>query len=251
MEYPQKSMAAAILERINTLRRTKLFRHAGDSELAEISRLVTVHRLRRDEPLVFEGEEARELFVLVQGSLRLYREAADGREQVISIEYPVSTVNEVHLFDSGPHAFSISACEEALVWSLPITCCRQKLADLPQLAWNGLELMARRLRNAIELVHSLSLLGVDQRLARFLLEEAQQRGRRQADGWHVELTMSNQQIGAVVGAVREVVSRSMSKLQRQRLILFHNRTVIIPDEELLWRFACSKREIPELTVAAG
>jgi CRP/FNR family transcriptional regulator len=244
-------MGTAILDRVGVLRRTALFRHLSESELADFCRHASVRRLCRDEPLVFEGEQATGLFVLAEGSVRVYREAADGREQVLRIEHPVTTLNELHLFDGGPHPASISACEDSLILWLQSPRCRQRLSDSPELALGALELMAERLRNAFDLVHSLSLLGVDQRLARFLLEEAHQRGTNRADGLRVELNMSNQQIGAVIGAVREVVSRSMSKLQKRRLILFHNRTVVIPDEKLLGRFAASRHEIRELKAIAG
>jgi CRP/FNR family cyclic AMP-dependent transcriptional regulator len=244
-------MGTAILDRVGALRRTALFRHLSESELAGFCHQASVRRLRRDEPLVFEGEEAAGLFVLAEGSVRVYREAADGREQVIRIEHAVTTLNEVHLFDGGPHPASISACDDALILWLQFSRCRQRLNDSPELALGALELMAERLRSAFDLVHSLSLLGVDQRLARFLLEEAHQRGMKCPDGVHVELNMSNQQIGAVIGAVREVVSRSMSKLQKRRLILFHNRTVVIPDEKLLTRFASSRHTVRDLTAVAG
>jgi CRP-like cAMP-binding protein len=244
-------MGTALLDRVGALRRTALFRHVSEPELVVLCQQASVRRLRRDEPLVFEGEQAKGLFVLAEGSVRLYREAADGREQVLRIEHAVTTLNEVHLFDGGPHPASISACEDSVVLWLQFPACRQRIGESPQLALGALELMAERLRNAFDLVHSLSLLGVDQRLARFLLDTARQRGRKCPEGLHLELHMSNQQIGAVIGAVREVVSRSMSKLQKQGLIIFRNRTVIIPDERLLARFASSRRHVPELTVAAG
>ena len=48
-----------------------------------------------------------------------------------------------------------------------------------------------------------------------------------------DLVMTNAQIAARVGSVREVVSRALARLQHDGLILLDNRRVTIPDEELL------------------
>jgi DNA-binding GntR family transcriptional regulator len=45
--------------------------------------------------------------------------------------------------------------------------------------------------------------------------------------------MTNGQIAARVGSVREVVSRALARLQQDGLIQVDNRSVTIPDEELL------------------
>jgi CRP-like cAMP-binding protein len=247
-------MASANIDRLGALRRVTLFRSLSDSELGELAQNSLIRKLRRDEPLVFEGEAAAGLLVLVQGSVRLFREAMDGREQVIRIEHAVATLNELQLIDTGQHPASISACEESLVISLHIAQCRQKLADSPRFALDVLEKLAQRLRYSFDLIDSLSLLAVDQRLAQFLLDQAQVNGRVYAHGLRVELTMSNQQIGSIIGAVREVVSRSMSKLQRCGFISVWGRTVMIPDERVLSEFAATGRENrdrKEITAAAG
>src|SRR5579884_1919975 len=250
----RRPMASANIDRFGALRRVPLFRSLNDLELGEVAQNSLVRKLRRDEPLVFEGEVAASLLVLAQGSVRLFREAMDGREQVIRIEHAVATLNELQLIDNGQHPASISACEESLVISLHIAQCRQKLADTPRFALDVLEKLAQRLRCSFDLIDSLSLLAVDQRLAQFLLDQAQVNGRVYAHGVRVELTMSNQQIGSIIGAVREVVSRSMSKLQRCGLVSIWGRTVMIPDERLLSDFAATGRDIRdrrEITAAVG
>ncbi|MDQ2774912.1 MAG: Crp/Fnr family transcriptional regulator [Acidobacteriota bacterium] len=240
-------MGAALLDRVGTLRQAALFRTFSDFDLCELAQHATVRRLRRDECLVYEGEQAKGLLILADGAVRAYREGSDGREQVLCIEQPVTTLNELQLFDGGPHPASISACEESLVLRVPFAHCRH----YPHFASTALELMSERLRNAFELVHSLSLLSVEQRLARFLLEQADSTRTCPQQGLRVELTMSNQQIGAVVGAVREVVSRCLSKLHKRGLIVFSGRTVAIPDEARLNRFISSSRANREVRAAAS
>lgn len=107
----------------------------------------------------------------------------------------------------------------------------------PNIALAALKLLAARLRRCAELVEALSLHEVDQRLARLLLDEARLRGSRTEEGITFELALTNQQIAARIGTVREVVSRALSRLQQNELIIVSARVVTILDEETLRAFA--------------
>lgn len=224
------------MNHIGLLRQTTLFRHFSDGELAEFAQGAILRRLSRHETLVYEGQESKSLFVLMKGSVRLYFEGYDGREQVISVVEAVGTFNELILFDGGLQPFSISACEESVVLCLRAGQIRQKFSDSLHPAADALQLVAAQLRGALDLVRSLSLLDVAQRLAHFLLDYAQHHGSRCPDGIHVRLDLSNQEIGESVGAVREVISRAMARLQKSGLIVCSGKALVIPDETLLWQF---------------
>ncbi|HKQ77276.1 MAG TPA: Crp/Fnr family transcriptional regulator [Blastocatellia bacterium] len=101
----------------------------------------------------------------------------------------------------------------------------------PQIALAALKMLAGRLRKCAELVEALSLREVDQRLARWLLSEARARGRRDASGIEVTLALTNQQIAARIGSIREVVSRALSRLQQNGLIIVDGRRITICDEQ--------------------
>ena len=101
----------------------------------------------------------------------------------------------------------------------------------------ALKLMAGRLRKCAELVEALSLHEVDQRLAGWLNTEARARGKRTPAGLELSLVLTNQQIAARIGSVREVISRSLARLQQNGLIAVDGRSVVIKDEEALAVFS--------------
>ena len=86
-------------------------------------------------------------------------------------------------------------------------------------------------------METLSLKEVGQRVARFLLAEAQRHGTSTNQGTLIILTQTHQQIAAHVGTVREVISRTFSRLQHDGLIIVKDRDLTIPDEAALARFA--------------
>lgn len=114
---------------------------------------------------------------------------------------------------------------------------RQLCLSQPGIALAALKLLAARLRKCAELVEAQSLHEVDQRLASLLLAEARSRGSRSGKRVMVELALSNQQVAARIGSVREVVSRALSRLQLNELITVEGRVITIPDEEVLRAYA--------------
>ncbi|MFN7998486.1 MAG: Crp/Fnr family transcriptional regulator [Bryobacteraceae bacterium] len=211
---------------------TLLFSSLATAELDELASCASELRLSKGEILFVAGEEARGLFVVVQGSIRAFR-GSGGREQVIHVERAGATIAEMAVFDDGPYPATAAADEDSAVLFIDKHDFQQFLLDHPHVALSALKLLARRLRRHAELVESLSFREVGQRLARYVLTEARAKGFRGERGLQVELELSNQQIAARVGTVREVVSRALSRLQQEGLLEIDGRRLTIPDESAL------------------
>ena len=229
------------MDKIAALRRTALFKELDDLTLGALAGRSVERRFARDEVLFIAGEEARGLFVIVEGSVRAFRESVEGREQVIHVERAGATVAEVPVFDDGTFPSTVAAEEETTTLFIDRRDVRRLCIEHPEIALAALKVLAGRLRRCAELVEALSLREVGQRLARFLLNEARAKGERAGGGLRVELTHTNQQIAARVGSVREVVSRALARLQHDGLIALEGRALDIPDESALAAFAGEER----------
>lgn len=220
-------------DKVSALRRTALFGGLGDIEIALLAGRAVERRLLRDEHLFSAGDESRGLYVVVSGAVRAYRTGADGREQVIHVEREGATFAEVPVFDDGPMPSTVAADEDAVVLFLDKRDVRQLCREHPSIAVAALKVLAARLRRCSDLVATLSLQDVGERLGLFLLAEAAARGTRAGDGIDVELQLTKEQIATRIGTVREVVSRALGRLQRAGLVAVEGRRVSILDEEAL------------------
>jgi CRP/FNR family transcriptional regulator len=226
-----------IADKIASLRRTALFGELTEPELCALAERAIERHLGRDEVLFIKGEEARGLFVIVTGALRAVRDGIDGREQVIHVERAGATIAELPVFDDKPYPSTVIAEEEAVVLFLDKRDVRKLCLEHPQIALCALRLLAGRLRKCAELVETLSLREVDQRLARWLLNEAKSRGTRTNEQLEITLRLTHQQVASRIGSVREVVSRALSRLQQNGLIKVEGRSITIPDEKALTSYA--------------
>lgn len=220
-------------DKIAALRRTQIFGELDEPQLLALAGRATERRLSHGEVLFVAGDEARGLYVVVEGAVRAFRESVDGREQVIHVERAGATIAEVPVFDEGTYPSTVSAEEDSILLFIDKREVRRLCFEHPQIALAALKLLAGRLRKCAELVEALSLHEVDQRLARLLLAEALRQGVREGSRIAVDLVLTNQQIASRIGTVREVVSRALARLQQNDLIRVEGRRVYIVDEEAL------------------
>lgn len=225
------------IDKLAALRGTALFKELDTETLHVLAARAIERRFQKDELLFVAGEEARGLYVVVEGAVRAFRESPDGREQVIHVERAGGTVAEVPVFDDGTFPSTVAAETDSILLFIDKRDVRNLCLEHPQIALAALKVLAGRLRHCAELVETLSLREVGQRLARLLLAEARARGSRTKEGFDLTLTLTNQQVAARVGSVREVVSRALTRLQHDGLIVIKGRRLSIPDETALAAYA--------------
>lgn len=232
-----RSCAVMTLDKVAALRSAALFKELDEPTLRLIAARAVERTFQKDEIVFIAGERAQGLYLIVDGSVRAFRESSDGREQVIHVERAGATIAEVPVFDDGNYPSTAAAEEDTRALFLDKRDVRQLCLQRPQIAFAALRVLAGRLRRCAELVEELSLKEVGQRVARFLLAEAKRTGKHTEHGVVINLTQTNQQIAARVGTVREIISRVFSRLQHDRLITVEERRLTILDEAALAAFA--------------
>jgi CRP/FNR family transcriptional regulator len=152
-----------------------------------------------------------------------------------------SVLGDVPVFDDGPYPASAIAEADAEVLFIEKSDIRELCAKYPSLALAALRLMAGKVRKHATLVEALSLHEVGQRLALFLLAEAQSAIFPTDVPMAFRLRLSNHEIASRIGSVRDVVSRAFSRLKHQGLISMDDRDVTILDLHGLKRYAANAR----------
>ena len=115
-----------------------------------------------------------------------------------------------------------------------------------EILWNVAGLLAHKVRHYAELVETLALRNVEQRLAQHLLTIAQQRGVGMGNSCTFEMTLTRTEIASRLGTVREVVSRAFTHLQNVGLIrLDGQRLVTLPNMQAMRHFAGTEHHLPE------
>ena len=224
-------------EKTAALKHTLLF---GELSLTELSRLarqsVKVH-FKKGEMLFLSGEEAKGLFVIIDGKVRAFQHNAEGREHVMHVDTAGAVMAEVPVFDDGPYPASAMAEEDTHALFIGKQDMCQFCIDHPAFMFKVLKLMSARVRRHAQMVEMLSFHEVGQRLALLLLVQSQVAGAPLTGQSSFKLSLSNHQIATRVGSVRDVVSRALTRLQQDGLIVVEGRTITIPNIRALKLYA--------------
>ena len=185
------------------------------SELSRLGGRCTVRTLAPGETLFEEGEPCRGLLIIAEGRVEIRQISLRGREQVFHTEGPGAALGEGPLFDGGGYIASAVALAPTRALFLPraevIAVCRHH----PAVALAMLKTMARRVRHFAGIVSDLAFRPVTERLARHL--ETAIDGPI-TPGTRIELSLTQAQLAARLGTVRELVARAFAQLERSGVI---------------------------------
>ncbi len=179
-------------------------------------------RYAAEDMLFWEGEECAGIFLILQGSVKIFRSSPSGREVMLSIETAPASVAELPLFDGGPYPASVRVVEPVVAFFINKSDFQQVCRQYPEVALKVLAVVGRRLRHLVGLVEAMTFGSVTQRLARLLLDAS-----KGAAGEIFDLPMTHQELASRLGTVREVVSRNLARFRAQGLIKLQDRRVEI------------------------
>jgi CRP/FNR family cyclic AMP-dependent transcriptional regulator len=190
--------------------------------LDKVGAVATVRTFAKRAIIVTEGDETDTLYVVLSGKARVFVADDKGREVQLNQLGPGEYFGEVTL-DGGPRSASVMALEEC-------RCAMVKRAELtpfleknPELALHIVRKLARRVRDLTENVRSLALMDVYGRVARLLLELAENQEGRLVISEH----LTHKDIASRVGASREMISRIFSDLSDGGYVRKENGQLVI------------------------
>jgi CRP/FNR family cyclic AMP-dependent transcriptional regulator len=216
-----------------TLAKVPIFSGLAEGELAFLTQRAVPRRYTAGEIVFGEGEPCSGLYVVEAGHVRIFKSSANGREQVLSIDGPGSSIAELPVFDGGNYPASAAAVDDATLLFVSKQDFQALCLAHPQVALKVLRVVGARLRRLVGIIEELSFTTVRHRLASFLLRLAQKEGRRTSEGVEITLPVSNQELASQIGTVRELVSRNLSRLQAEGMLKIDGRSLTICDLKAL------------------
>ena len=130
-----------------------------------------------------EGEPGDRLYAIAAGKVKIARRSPDGRQNLRTVLGPSDIFGELSVVDPGPRTSNATALTDVRVMSMDRSELRALMADHPEITDQLLRMLARRLRRVIETQTDLVFTDVPGRLAKQVLQLAQQFGSLQDGAW--------------------------------------------------------------------
>jgi CRP-like cAMP-binding protein len=205
-------MHAAMSE---ALRKTPLFFNLPPADIARIGGISALRRYGKRDAVFREGDPADGFFVVVSGSVKVFKLSPDGKEQVLHILEAGQSFAEATIFEGGGFPASAEALSDCDLLFLPKRPFIGLLEKNPKMAVRMLGSLSRWLKRMTDLVENLALRDVEARLVFFVSEEMNTRGVPIRDGAVYEIPVSKNVLASRLGTVPETFSRTLKKLQEE------------------------------------
>jgi CRP-like cAMP-binding protein len=211
-----------------TLRSIPLFSQLRESDLWRIREATVTRSYPKDSIILFEGEQAEALYVVLAGRVKVVYVSEDGREVILGTRDKSDFFGETALLDDLPNPAHVIAMQDTELLVLRREEFRRCLAEMTGMSLGLLRALSRRLRSQDDMIRGLVLLDVRGRVAHLILDLAERN-----DGTAVPKGITHNLIAQMVGASRETVSRTLRELTTEGLLQVTGRRIAIANRPAL------------------
>jgi CRP/FNR family cyclic AMP-dependent transcriptional regulator len=215
-------------QNVDFLATVPLFNGLDRVELERFAEVTREKSYPKGSVILFEDDPGDSLFVVRDGRVKVVLIGEDGREVILGVLGVGEYFGELSLIDDRPRSAHVIAMEDSNLLVLRREDFRKRVESSPSVAWSLLTELSRRLRRADDKIGGLVLLDVPGRIARLLLDLAEESGTNA-----IEKTLTHQTIAQMIGASRETVSRAMKDFQDAGWITVERRRIALADRSAL------------------
>ncbi len=200
-----------------------LFGSLTKDQLEVIAATATVKEVRKGEHLFSELQPATAFFIVVSGSLKIYKLSADGAEQILHVQLAGDLVAEAIIFDFDTYPAFCQALEDTVLLRLSRVDFLTILRHFPEITFKIMSAYSRRLRQLVAKIEELSLHDIKSRLANYLLNNYVASGNQKI----VKLSLTKKDLASILGTIPETLSRTLNYLKREKFISEEKNDIII------------------------
>ncbi len=138
-----------LLETVLFFKKSPLFRNVPAEKLMGLAEISTLVSYRRDMVISSEGEISEHLYIVKSGSLKIVK-VKNAVRTILSIIRPGEAYGEIGLFNQAPRSASSIANEDCEVFVIQRHALKKLLMEIPEIAFNFLEVFSEKLRRSGE-----------------------------------------------------------------------------------------------------
>jgi len=184
------------------------------------------HKYSSKTVLLFAGDNADSIYYIISGSVSVILEDDDGHEMVVSYLNAGDFFGELGFFGQSDRSALIKAKSDCEIGEMSYVTFKRICQESPDILLALSNQMAKRLRETTQKVGDLAFVDVTGRVARTLISLSKQPDAiTHPDGMQIKVT--RQEIGRIVGCSREMAGRVLKTLEEQGLVNAKGKTMVI------------------------
>lgn len=205
----------------------KLLEGLPDDVIIWLDEQTGFKNVEKGEYLFHEGDEARSMFFVISGSVKVVKEFPSGKNAILGFFGAGKMVAEVVVVDQKPYPASAMAHEPSVVGEVRAEVFRELLARAPETAIRLIIGLGGRLRELTGNIGAMAVKTVEKRVARFLIKLADSSGKETDDGTLLMMPMTRRELAEIIGSTFEVVERALKKMKDRGILAVEGKKIVI------------------------
>jgi CRP/FNR family transcriptional regulator len=231
-------MRLSLEDKVRLLSMVDVFEQLSREEMEKLAHLATDTIYEKGEDLRTRQEGSGKLYVLKEGRVQLYVALPNDAEVTLTVVEAGSIFGEMALTDDRlGEEVSARALMPSLVCTLKTEDVEQLIESNPKVGLAIVRLLSERLREAEARLAELAHKQVPARLANLILRLSATEGIMTPEGIRIDTPYTHRQLGTMIGANREAVTRAMIELREEGAVEVVGRRIHLKDHEVLEREA--------------
>ncbi len=211
-----------------------LFRNLSDSDRQAIVRDCRTRQYQPGDIIFHEGDPGNVLYLIQNGQVRIFVNGLDSSEtSVILFGRPGDMFGELAVIDGLPRSATAVALTPVTLYLISRDDFRRHMRRSPQLALNFMRELSLRVRYNTQQMDSLATQALSQRLARKLLQLAQDYGIASKTGVLLNIPLTQSDLASLVNASRESINKQLREFRRLGWVTTENGRILIQDPDAL------------------
>jgi CRP/FNR family transcriptional regulator, cyclic AMP receptor protein len=235
MLYQRRDEAILGEERIKLLTLVDIFEPLSREEIEAIQWKHLNTSVEEGETFYTPMDLCETLFVLQKGRVRIYRATPEGREFTIAVVGSGTVFGEMVLTGQRLRNSYAQAIEESEVSAMCRADVERLILDKPRVGLQLVHLLSDRLATHETRMEDMALKEVPARLASLVLLLVENEGIRTPTSYKLPTRYTHQQLGSMIGANREAVTRALARLRELGVLNVKRRYIHVEDIEAMKR----------------
>jgi len=211
-------------------REDRLFCHLSEPAVQRLAEITSASSYPKGATLFVEEQAARGVFILCNGRVKLSTSSVDGRTLIVRIAEPGEVLGLPATVTGKPYELTAEVIEPAQANFIPRADFLEFLREHGEVSLRVAQQLGETYHAAVAEMRSIGLShSAAEKLARFLLDWCGSHGS-QTPEIHATLTLTHEEIGQMIGASRETVTRLFANFKKKQLLQINGSTLIVRDK---------------------
>lgn len=192
---------------MHILNEVSLFSKLDKEELKLLKNIGTSKKYSKGEILFYEGDRSKNLHLLVEGILKLYKTNFKGQQIFLHQFYPQSFVAELTNFEDIPFPASAEFITDGVVLKIDFEKFKTLIHGNPNLSLKIIRSLSEKLKIMSEVIHNEVILNSEAKVAKMIVELPELFG-----------DIKNTKIAQLLNITPETLSRTLSKFKQLKIV---------------------------------